>query len=123
MQHTVTELYVGFPGDESVGQRGLFEMWLMPEPITGTATEINAFCGEMKALLAKHLGDDIVVNCDALDAIAAQAEQAYADDLAELDAIIKSGELQPYTVEIDLEDYRESDFQFDAHRERTLFRR
>lgn len=122
MQHAVTELYVGFPGDESVGQRGLFEWWIMPEPITGTSAEINAFCDEMQALLAKHLGEDIVVKCDALDAIAAQAEQAYAEDLAELDRIINGPDYQPYTVEIDLEDYRESDFQYDAHRERSLFR-
>lgn len=122
-QHTVTELYIGFPYDESVGERGLFQLWTMPEPITGTPAEINAFCDEVQALFAKHLGEDIVVNCDALDAIAAQAEQAYADDLAELDRIVNDPEYQPYTEEIDLEDCIESDFQFDVNRERALSRR
>lgn len=119
--YEVNELLVGIPGDPDVGDHGIASSWVLPEPFVGTQQEINAFCDEVQALFAKHLGEDVRVSCDALEAIAAQAEQAYADDLAIVEELIKE-EWGRYTEEIDLENYREDDFYFDAHRERALFR-
>lgn len=120
--YEVNELYVGIPGDPDVGDHGIASSWVLPEPFVGTQQEINAFCDEVQTLFAKHLGEDVRVSCDALEAIAAQEEQKYADSLAAIDGMIDVLSRPPHTVEINLEDYREDDFHFDAHRERALFR-
>lgn len=119
--HAVNQLYIVYPGDSSVGQQEIGATWQLPDQADLTASEAQQMCQEVQDVLAKWLGDDVRVTCDVLQRMEAEAEQRYADDLAELDRIINDPEYQPHTEEIDLEDYRESDFQYDAHRERSLF--